>query len=162
MTEILTIVISLLTLIIGGGGLLFYKQTKRLRIAEAAAAEKDIITKDLENQKTTNDEWIRLYDETKSELNETRERLNNALDDARSKIMELNQKLQTAIEIESHQRLVINDLTWSKCVVNGCSNRKPPREFEEKLKQIENMHTDIMSRRLLQDLELEGDEEVDK
>ena len=132
MTEIITIISTLFTLIVGTGGILFYKQSKRLKAAEAAAAEKDVLKRDLENQKSTNDEWIRLYEETKE-----------ALEKAQLKVNELNTKLQKATELEGQQRLVINDLAWSRCIVNGCSKRTPPRNFEKKLEQIENLHDDI-------------------
>lgn len=132
MTEIIAIISTLFTLIVGTGGILFYKQSKRLKAAEAAAAEKDVLKRDLENQKSTNDEWIRLYEETKE-----------ALEKAQLKVNELNTKLQKATELEGQQRLVINDLAWSRCIVNGCSKRTPPRNFEKKLEQIENLHDDI-------------------
>ena len=132
MTEIITIISTLFTLIVGTGGILFYKQSKRLKAAEAAAAEKDVLKRDLENQKSTNDEWIRLYEETKE-----------ALEKSQMKNAELNMKLQKATELEGQQRLVINDLAWSRCIVNGCSKRQPPRSFEKKLEQIENLHDDI-------------------
>lgn len=132
MTEIIAIISTLFTLIVGTGGILFYKQSKRLKAAEAAAAEKDVLKRDLENQKSTNDEWIRLYEETKE-----------ALEKAQLKVNELNTKLQKATELEGQQRLIINDLAWSRCIVNGCSKRTPPRNFEKKLEQIENLHDDI-------------------
>lgn len=132
MTELIIAFSSVITLILGGGGILFYKQSKRLKRAEAEAAEKAVITKDLENQKSTNDEWIRLYKETKEELITTR-----------AKNAELQNKLQKAVEVEGHQRLVINDLEWSRCVVNGCLKRQPPRDFQKKLEKIETMHEDI-------------------
>lgn len=128
MTEIIAIISTLFTLIVGTGGILFHKQSKRLKAAEAAAAEKDVLKRDLENQKSTNDEWIRLYEETKE-----------ALEKAQSKVNELNTKLQKATELEGQQRLIINDLAWSRCIVNGCSKRTPPRNFEKKLEQIENL-----------------------
>lgn len=132
MTEIIAIISTLFTLVVGTGGILFYKQSKRLKAAEVAAAEKDVLKRDLENQKSTNDEWIRLYEETKE-----------ALEKAQSKVNELNTKLQKATELEGQQRLVINDLAWSRCIVNECAKRTPPRNFEKKLEQIENLHDDI-------------------
>lgn len=132
MTEIIAIISAFFTLIVGTGGILFYKQSKRLKAAEAAAAEKDVLKRDLENQKSTNDEWIRLYEETKE-----------TLEKAQSKVDILNAKLHKSTELESQQRLVINDLAWSRCIVNGCSKRMPPRNFEKKLEQIKNLHDDI-------------------
>ena len=132
MVELFATLSGILTLIVGTGGILFHKQNKRLKAAEAAAAEKDVLRKDLENQKSTNDEWIRLYNEAKTELMNTQ-----------AKLSECQNKLQKAAEVEGHQRLVINDLSWSKCIVNGCPNRTPPRNFEKKLEQIENLHEDI-------------------
>lgn len=147
MTEIIVALTGLIAVLIGTGGVLFYKQNKRLRAAEAAAMEKDVLTKDLENQKTTNDEWIRIYDETKKELTAARE-----------KTAILQNKLQKAIELEGQQRLAINDLTWTKCVVNECPHRKPPRDLEEKLKQIENMHNDVTAERGIMDIiDADGD-----
>lgn len=147
MTEIIIALTGLIAALLGGGGILFYKQNKRLRAAEAAAMEKDVLTKDLENQKSTNDEWIRIYNETKSELTAAREKINT-----------LQNKLQVAIEIEGQQRLAINDLTWTKCVVNECPHRKPPRDLEEKLKQIESMHNEVVTERTAYDFaDVDGD-----
>lgn len=134
MEEIIAITGTLFTLIVGTGGILFYKQSKRLKAAEAAAAEKDVLKRDLENQKSTNDEWIRLYEETKE-----------TLEKSQAKVKELITKLQKVTEIEGQQRLVINDLTWSRCIVNGCAKRTPPRDFEKHLTQIKNLHDDITS-----------------
>jgi len=132
MYDVIIAISTIFTMIVGTGGILFYKQGKRLKAAEAAAAEKDVLRRDLENQKSTNDEWIRLYNETKTELLSSQ-----------TKVNELQNKLQKSIEVEGHQRLVINDLTWSRCIVNGCPNRVPPRNFEKKLEKIENLHDDI-------------------
>lgn len=154
MYDVIIAISTIFTLIVGTGGILFYKQSKRLKAAEAAAAEKDVLRRDLENQKSTNDEWIRLYNETKAEL------LN-----AQTKVNELQNKLQKSIEVEGHQRLVINDLTWSRCIVNECQNRVPPRNFEKKLEKIENLHNDItrMSETYKQDFEFEeGEVDIDK
>lgn len=127
---ILAVVSTIFAAVVGTGGVLFYKQNKRLKAAEAAAAEKDVLSKDLENQKSTNDEWIRLYNESKSELAQSQ-----------SKISLLQNKLQAATEINNNSRLLINDLTWSKCIVNGCDKRKPPRDFEKKFIENQNLHT---------------------
>ena len=154
MYDIIIAISTIFTLIVGTGGILFYKQSKRLKAAEAAAAEKDVLRRDLENQKSTNDEWIRLYNETKAEL------LNS-----QTKVNELQNKLQKSVEVEGHQRLVINDLTWSRCIVNGCPNRVPPRNFEKKLEKIENLHDDITrtSETYKQDYEFEeGEIDIDK
>lgn len=154
MYDVIIAISTIFTLIVGTGGILFYKQSKRLKAAEAAAAEKDVLRRDLENQKSTNDEWIRLYNETKAELLS-----------AQTKVNELQNKLQKSIEVEGHQRLVINDLTWSRCIVNGCANRVPPRNFEKKLEKIENLHDDItrMSETYKQDYEFEeGEIDIDK
>lgn len=151
MTEIIVAISSIFTLIVGGGGVLFYRQSKRLKAAEAAAAEKDVLKRDLENQKSTNDEWIRLYDETKTELINAQKRINDLTD-----------KLQKAKELEGHQRLIINDLTWSRCVVNGCTKRQPPRNFEKKLEQIENLHEDISRVQEIYKLNPEGEEYEDE
>ena len=134
MTEIIAILSTVFTAVVGTGGVLFYRQSKRLKIAEASAAEKAVLTKDLENQRSSNDEWIRLYNETKSELVESQNKVND-----------LQAKLQKATELEGHNRLLINDLTWSKCVVNECTNRKPPRDYAKKIEEIENLHECINS-----------------
>lgn len=134
MTEIIAILSTVFTAIVGTGGVLFYRQSKRLKIAEASAAEKAVLTKDLENQRSSNDEWIRLYNETKSELVESQNKVND-----------LQAKLQKATELEGHNRLLINDLTWSKCVVNECTNRKPPRDYAKKIEEIKNLHECINS-----------------
>lgn len=148
--EILIMISSILTLIVGTGGILFHKQNKRLKAAEAAVAEKEVLKKDLENQKSTNDEWIRLYDEKKNELSA-----------CRSNLSECQNKLQKATEVEGHQRLVINNLTWSRCIVNGCPNRTPPRNFEKKLETINNLHEDITHKNYKADVDYDNEEMLD-
>lgn len=142
MTEIIIALTGLIAAFLGGGGILFYKQNKRLHVAEAASAEKNVLTKDLENQKSTNDEWFRIYNETKLELVELRKKNND-----------LRNKLQMSVEIECEQRLAINDLIWAKCIVNECPHRKPPRNLDEKLKDIENMHNDVVGKRTAYDFD---------
>lgn len=136
MTEIIIALTGLIAALLGGGGLLFYKQNNRIRAAEAASAEKNVLTKDLENQKSTNDEWIRIYNEIKCELAEVRKTNNNLMN-----------KLQMYVEMECEQRLAINDLIWTKCIVNECPHRKPPRDLEAKLKDIESMRNDVVGKR---------------
>lgn len=125
MTELIVTFSSLITIIVGGGGILFYKQSKRIKNAEAQSAE-------MENQKRITDEWKNLYLTTKDE----KEKIDNELNKLRNTYHE-------CLNLEATHRVLITKLKWSRCEVNNCINRIPPRDFTKLTEDAEELHDDI-------------------
>lgn len=139
MNEIVISLIGLLGVILGGGTFVFYKQNKKLKEAEAASMEKDVLAKDLANKQTANEEWITLYDEQK----EYSKRLEVKLDNVNEENKELKKLLNDYRELDTKQRLLITNLNWARCEVNECAKRRPPRDFQNLFNEAESMHDEL-------------------
>lgn len=128
MSEILSEVITavLTFLFTGGLGSIFYfKLQKRMKTAEVKAAEIDNLTK-------TNEEWRKLYDNCLEEKRKLEENVANMTD----KMEEFYRSKDVAWDRYSDSRaecnkkdMVIAELNWYRCEVNGCPYRRPPRKF---------------------------------
>ena len=111
----ISIIVSAVCATIGalsGAGILFYRQTKRTKEAEANKAE-------IEVTKNQSDEWQELYYEQRDRVKEAREecmRLRLLKEESMNKANKL--------ELENQQ------LEWFRCTVNNCKMRKPPRLFD--------------------------------
>lgn len=113
---------TLVSILIGGGGLLYYKQTKRNKELEN---ENIVITQQkelLQELKTERDEQRAFYE---SEIKAVRESNNHK----REKI----EKMQSVIDEKNLQIDTLNSevarLTVMKCEVHGCVNRQPPSAY---------------------------------
>lgn len=113
---------TLVSILIGGGGLLYYKQTKRNKELEN---ENIVITQQkelLQELKTERDEQRAFYE---SEIKAVRESNNHK----REKI----ERMQSIIDEKNLQIDSLNSeiarLTVMKCVVHGCVNRQPPSAY---------------------------------
>ena len=114
--QILTTVIG----IVGGSfGIIYWKENKALKAAEAKNAETDVEMKQAE-------EWNKLYKEQRAKSDEKSTRL-KALYAERDKLKEdLNRS-----------RFSEERLCWFYCTVNNCELRQPPHRFDEKGREIE-------------------------
>lgn len=137
MQEILSTLLGYILTFIFGGGLMsifYFRLNKKLKAAEVKAAEVDVKTREISNLSASNEEWIKLYHicfEEKEKLEEDIEKLSNRLD-------EVYKSKDTAWDIYSNARsecikkdMVIAELNWYRCEVNGCPYRRPPRKFGE-------------------------------
>ena len=86
---------------IGGCGILFYRQTKQGKELENEA-------KRINNEASTNAEWIDLYREVKNELKDQRD----------AKIELRNEIMRLSVELEKLK-------PW-KCERTNCVKRRPP------------------------------------
>ena len=137
MSEILTYVItSLITFLTTGGiGSIFYfKLHKRLKETEVKAAEVEVKSAEISNLSASNEEWIKLY----HNCSEEKTKLEEALADATTKLDEVYKSKDMAWDRYSNSRaecnkkdMVIAELNWYRCEVNGCPYRRPPRKFGE-------------------------------
>lgn len=141
--EIITLLSSVIVLLIGSGGILFYKVNKRL--------------KNIQVDREASTEWKRLYDEQVEENKVITGRCNELYLHRRQQADEINEKnVELAKkEVELVQKDVIiarkdaeiadknvelakKDveivrLTYDKCIINGCDKRKPKRNEAKKI-----------------------------
>lgn len=137
MSEILLQVLGYVFTFLSGGGLMgifYYKLNKRLKAAEVKAAEVDVKTKEISNLSSSNEEWIKLY----HNCFEEKTKLEGALADMTNKLDEVYRSKDAAWDRYSDSRsecnkkdMVIAELNWYRCEVNGCPYRKPPRKYGE-------------------------------
>ena len=90
---------------LGGGSLLYFKTNKQL--------------KGLEVIHTQADEWKRLYEESEDE----RRKLSDKVDEL---YKQQHEDKATIGKLE----LEVQKLTWYRCTINGCKNRKPPHLYD--------------------------------
>ena len=137
MSEILLQILGYVLPFIGGGGLVsifYFKLNKRLKAAEVKAAEVDVKTREISNLSASNEEWIKLYHncfEEKTKLEEAVASMTNKLEDVyRSKDLAWDRYSDSRAECNKKD-MVIAELNWYRCEVNGCPYRRPPRKYGE-------------------------------
>ena len=137
MSEILLQVLGYVFTFLTGGGLMsifYFRLNKRLKAAEVKAAEVDVKTREISNLSASNEEWIKLYHncfEEKTKLEGALADMTNKLDDVyRSKDAAWDRYSDSRSECNKKD-MVIAELNWYRCEVNGCPYRKPPRRYGE-------------------------------
>lgn len=115
-------IVTIVGCLIGGGGLLFYKQTKR--------------NKELENENIVIQQQKELLQELKTERDEQRafyESEIKAVRESNNHKREKIEKMQSVIDEKNLQIDTLNSevarLTVMKCEVHGCVNRQPPSAY---------------------------------
>lgn len=143
MIEIVIGIIGFMSSLLVGGGVLFYKQNKKFKEAEAALKkaeanlmEKDVLSKDLQNEKSIAGEWVRLYEEQTNYSKKLEGKIQVLNDELKAK----NKTIGEFQELDTKQRLLIANLNWARCEVNGCEKRRPPRDFQTLINETEDMH----------------------
>ena len=137
MSDILLQLLGYLGTFIGGGGLVgifYFKLNKKLKVAEVKAAESDVKTKEIANLSASNEEWIKLYNTCNDEKTKLEEELANMTDrfDEAYKMKDAAMDRYSECRSECNKKdLVIAELNWYRCEVNGCPYRRPPRKFGE-------------------------------
>ncbi len=112
MIELLGVITGLLTVILGGGSVLFYRQNNRMKKLEGNA-------KSIENDSKISDGWQEYAAEMKKQYDGLKEEYDKLMHAYSEKDME-----------NQHLKLENQEIRWWKCIVTGCPNRKPPREIE--------------------------------
>ena len=137
MSEILSNLLGYLITFITGGGLVsifYFRLNKRLKAAEVKAAEVDVKTKEISNLSSSNEEWIKLYHNCvaeKEKLEADIEKLSDKLDGVyKSKDAAWDRYSDSRSECNKKD-MVIAELNWYRCEVNGCPYRRPPRKYGE-------------------------------
>jgi hypothetical protein len=137
MSDTLLQVLGYILTFVGGGGLMsifYFRLNKRLKAAEVKSAEVDVKTKEIANLSASNEEWQKLYRncfEEKTKLEEALADMTDKLDEVyRSKDVAWDRYSDCRAEC-SKKDMVIAELNWYRCEVNGCPYRKPPRRYGE-------------------------------
>ena len=109
---------TLIGLVGGGVGILYWRENKSLKQAEAKDKATDVEMKQAE-------EWNKLYKEQKAKNDEKSARLKT-----------LYAERDQLKEDLSHAKLTEERLCWFYCTVNNCELRQPPHRFDEKGREI--------------------------
>lgn len=147
---IVTALVSLISAL-GGGSIIYFHQTKRLKAAEAALAE----------SKVENDEvarWRDLFDKKNEELKKTEEKLGADLERARAYIEDRRAKIgemYTEIDDLKNEKhvliskynslmLVVGSVKMNYCNRPNCPDRIPPKEMT-----VEDLEKELVKRGLI-------------
>ena len=137
MSDTLLQVLGYILTFAGGGGLMsifYFRLNKRLKAAEVKSAEVDVKTKEIANLSASNEEWQKLYRncfEEKTKLEEALASMTDKLDEAyKMKDAAMDRYGDSRTECNKKD-MVIAELNWYRCEVNGCPYRKPPRKYGE-------------------------------
>lgn len=109
---ILTFITTLLTIICGGGGILFYSETKK---------NKQISNKNLE------------IEAVKRALDLVQEQLEKSNEDSKEKQLQIDDLHSIVYQDQEEKaalRQINQELTWYKCIVSHCPQRQPPRKID--------------------------------
>lgn len=118
-------VLQILSLLVSGGivgQLLYYNSRKR---KEAAAAQKE----EDANALAYAQEWRNLYTHEHDEPMEERTRLNNKIDSLYDDIGKQRATIRQLKDEKNTLLMKMHELQWNECTVNGCTMRKPPRDY---------------------------------
>lgn len=109
--EILNYLIPALVTLITSGAI-YFGLNKKLKAAEVKEKEVEVLRKQ-------DDEWQELYKEARAQKQQA-EDLVEQLRKEKSELAKENGLLE----------LKVQQLTWFRCKVNNCPNRKPPHVFD--------------------------------
>lgn len=100
-------------------GAFFYSINRKIKTAELKDKEIEIVKKQ-------DDEWQELYQEEKQK------RLA-----AEQENTELRQKNENLVKANGMLELKNQQLTWYRCTVNNCPNRRPPHYYDHDGNELE-------------------------
>lgn len=100
-------------------GVFFYSINRKMKKAEVKEKEIEVVKKQ-------DDEWQELYHEAKSRIKTT----SDICQQLRAENEELK-KRNGMLELKNQQ------LTWYRCTVNNCPNRRPPHVFDHDGNELE-------------------------
>ena len=118
-------VLQIITLLVSSGivgQLLYYNSRKR---KEAASAQKD----EDANAMAYAQEWHKLYDHKHEEHMEERDRLNKKIDSLYDDISKQRTTIRQLKDEKNTLLMRMRELQWNECTINGCMQRKPPRDY---------------------------------
>lgn len=121
--DFLTIIVSAVCSIIGalgGGGIIYYRQTKHMKEAEVDAKQSE--------------EWRKLFEQSDEDSRKKDKKIDGLYEERQN----LYNKLLEKDRIIARRDIDLERLNFARCYVNGCKRRQPPRDYEGDNKDKDN------------------------
>lgn len=111
--EIISALTTLLGILLGGGGVLFWKQNKR--------------AKEIENEAHQSDEWRKLYERSEQDSRDKSDKIDRLYDEKK----ELRERFETLMAECAELKIQNKELEYQKCQRFECLKRCPPRFYNQ-------------------------------
>ena len=111
--EIISALTTLLGILLGGGGVLFWKQDKR--------------AKEIENEAHQSDEWRKLYERSEQDSRDKSDKIDRLYDEKK----ELRERFETLMAECAELKILNKELEYQKCERFECLKRCPPRFYNQ-------------------------------
>lgn len=118
--EIISALTTLLGILLGGGGVLFWKQDKR--------------AKEIENEAHQSDEWRKLYERSEQDSRDKSDKIDRLYDEKK----ELRERFETLMAECAELKIQNKELEYQKCQRFECLKRCPPRFYNQNNKTNED------------------------
>lgn len=110
-TAIATVIATLIGAV-SGGGLLYYRQTRKIKEIEAEAKQSA--------------EWKKLFDQSDEDSREKDKKIDALYEERQQLYKQLIERDKTIAQKD----IQIERLRFMRCFINGCRKRQPKREYE--------------------------------
>lgn len=111
--EIISALTTVLGILLGGGGVLFWKQDKR--------------AKEIENEAHQSDEWRKLYERSEQDSRDKSDKIDSLYDEKK----ELRERFETLMAECAELKIQNKELEYQKCQRFECLKRCPPRFYNQ-------------------------------
>ena len=111
--EIISALTTVLGILLGGGGVLFWKQDKR--------------AKEIENEAKQSDEWRKLYERSEQDSRDKSDKIDRLYDEKK----ELRERFETLMAECAELKILNKELEYQKCQRFECLKRCPPRFYNQ-------------------------------
>lgn len=111
--EIISALTTVLGILLGGGGVLFWKQDKR--------------AKEIENEAKQSDEWRKLYERSEQDSRDKSDKIDRLYDEKK----ELRERFETLMAECAELKILNKELEYQKCERFECLKRCPPRFYNQ-------------------------------
>ena len=119
--EIISALATVLGILLGGGGVLFWKQDKR--------------AKEIENEAHQSDEWRKLYERSEQDSRDKSDKIDRLYDEKK----ELRERFETLMAECAELKIQNKELEYQKCQRFECLKRCPPRFYNQNNKTNEDI-----------------------
>ena len=111
--EIISALTTVLGILLGGGGVLYWKQDKR--------------AKEIENEAKQSDEWRKLYERSEQDSRDKSDKIDRLYDEKK----ELRERFETLMAECAELKILNKELEYQKCQRFECLKRCPPRFYNQ-------------------------------
>lgn len=118
--EIISALTTVLGILLGGGGVLFWKQDKR--------------AKEIENEAKQSDEWRKLYERSEQDSRDKSDKIDRLYDEKK----ELRERFEALMAECAELKILNKELEYQKCQRFECLKRCPPRFYNQNNREDED------------------------